>query len=279
MKKFENKIIVSDLDGTFLDENEEVVERNVKAIEYFKANGGYFTVATGRVAMHVSGAIPCIGELINIPAVTCNGACLYDFRTDEIPVSYPIDHDNIMELVTFVKENFADVGVRASSPNYCFVTSKRDIDNPYISKEFLKYQGCDNYINDYEQWSWATIFKVVLRLDSDRVGEVMSAIRERFGDRFAVTQSWPTIIDIQLGGINKATTLEKYVKKTIGENVKIYACGDYINDIEMLKAADVAVCPSNAHESVKSLSDLCLCSNTEGLIADLVEYIEKNDCN
>ena len=279
MKKFANKIIVSDLDGTFLGEHEEVVQRNVEAIEYFKRNGGYFTVATGRVAMHVSGAIPCIAELINIPAVTCNGACLFDFRTGKVVASYPIDHDSIMALVTFVKQNFPDVGVRASSPNYCFVTSKDDIKNPLIAKEFEKYIDCDNYINEYETWSDATIFKVVLRLDSERVKEVTAAIREHFGDKFAVTQSWPTIIDIQLGGINKASSLEKYVRTTIGDGVKMYACGDYINDIEMLTAADVAVCPSNAHESVKKIADVCLCSNAQGLIADLVEYIEKNDCN
>ena len=42
MKKFENTVIVTDIDGTFIDARERLVERNMTAIEYFKANGGYF---------------------------------------------------------------------------------------------------------------------------------------------------------------------------------------------------------------------------------------------
>ena len=42
----------------------------------------------------------------------------------------------------------------------------------------------------------------------------------------------------------------------------------------MLKAADVGVCPANALSVVKEVADLCLCSNEDGVIADLIEHIE-----
>jgi hydroxymethylpyrimidine pyrophosphatase-like HAD family hydrolase len=32
--------------------------------------------------------------------------------------------------------------------------------------------------------------------------------------------------------------------------------GDYINDMEMLRAADIAVCPANSHEDVKGMCDI-----------------------
>ena len=41
----------------------------------------------------------------------------------------------------------------------------------------------------------------------------------------------------------------------------------------MLKSADIAVCPSNALESVKRICDFCLCDHDEGLIADIAEKI------
>ena len=49
--------------------------------------------------------------------------------------------------------------------------------------------------------------------------------------------------------------------------------GKFDNDLEMLKAADISVCPSNAKQSVKDICDHCLCSNNEGLIADVIEKI------
>ena len=74
--------------------------------------------------------------------------------------------------------------------------------------------------------------------------------------------------------MNKGVTLKNYIAEKMGEGVTLYACGDYLNDLEMLRVADVAVCPSGAHDAIKEASHLCLCSNNDGLIADLVEHIE-----
>jgi hydroxymethylpyrimidine pyrophosphatase-like HAD family hydrolase len=54
----------------------------------------------------------------------------------------------------------------------------------------------------------------------------------------------------------------------------LIACGDYENDIPMLKAADIAICPANAMDEVKKICDFVLCDCDEGLIADIIEHIE-----
>ena len=41
----------------------------------------------------------------------------------------------------------------------------------------------------------------------------------------------------------------------LGEGKTLYTCGDYLNDIELHQAADVSVCPSNAHEDIKEMSE------------------------
>lgn len=275
MKKFENKIIVTDLDGTFLNDRERVADRNREAVEYFKANGGLFTIATGRVAQHVYGAIPDVAELVNFPAVTCNGACLYDFCTGSIPVLHTMTYDEVRMIVEFIRENYPTAGIRASSPDYCFVTTPEDTENKYIANDLERYRGQSNLTAPLEEWKNETVMKIVIRIDSDIIVQAMDAIKQRFGDRFSVTQSWATIIDVQLGGVNKGVTLKNYITQKMGDGVTLYACGDYVNDLEMLGVADVAVCPSGAHEAVKAVSDLCLCSHNDGLIADLVEHIER----
>ena len=274
MKKFENIVIVTDLDGTFLDDNADPVERNLRAVEYFKANGGYFTVATGRATDHARGAVPYIDKLVNCPAVTCNGACLYDFANAEMPFLSVIKYEDMLRLVSFIRERFPDSGIRASSPDYCFVCEPRDAENKYVSEELKKYPD-KNLIAPIEEWRDVTVIKVVLRIDAELLDGAMEMLRAEFDGEFEFTQSWSTIIDIQPCGINKGSTIRKYTRQRLGETAKIYACGDYFNDIEMLKEADVGVCPSNALPQIKSVCGLCLCSNNEGLIADLVEYIEK----
>ena len=275
MKKFESIVIVTDLDGTFINDVETTVKRNLDAVEYFKRNGGCFTVATGRVAQHVFGAVPSVAELVNLPAVTCNGACLYDFSTGTSPVLYEIDYQTVKALYDFVSEKYPQAGVRAACPDYCFITTKEDTENTYIKHDLERYKGLSHLVAPVEEWSRETIMKMVVRIDSDVLPSAMEDIKQRFGRKLAVTQSWPTIIDIQLGGVNKGDTFKKYVEDRFDGKMTVYACGDYINDLELLAAANVAVCPSNAHPLVKEKSQLCLCSNNEGLIADLVEYLDK----
>lgn len=47
MVDFDNVVIVSDIDGTFLGAGGKLVERNLTAIRAFQRAGGRFTFATG----------------------------------------------------------------------------------------------------------------------------------------------------------------------------------------------------------------------------------------
>ena len=78
MKKFENIIIASDLDGTFLSSERTEVARNIEKIKYFTENGGIFTISTGRIFPHILAAAPNAREYVNAPVVSCNGMSLYD---------------------------------------------------------------------------------------------------------------------------------------------------------------------------------------------------------
>ena len=39
---FDGILILSDFDGTFAGEGGRIIDRNISAIEYFRANGGHF---------------------------------------------------------------------------------------------------------------------------------------------------------------------------------------------------------------------------------------------
>ncbi len=275
MKKFENTVIVTDLDGTFLNEHESVVERNVKAIEYFKANGGHFTVATGRVALHAIGAIPSLGTLVNMPMITCNGACVYDIHNDKICYTVSMEYSLLRDIMSFIRESFPSVGVRAGTNEYCFLCAPEDLDNPMIAADVERYKDQSSLIAPIEQWERLPIMKLVLRAESDVLAALAPELERRFGDRISFSKSWETIIDVLPKGVNKGVPFDGYIRRTMPEGTKIYACGDYINDIEMLMSADVSVCPSGAVSEIKRIADLCLCSNNDGLIADLIEYIER----
>lgn len=48
---FDGILILSDFDGTFAGEGGRIIDRNILAIEYFRANGGHFSVFHRKTAV------------------------------------------------------------------------------------------------------------------------------------------------------------------------------------------------------------------------------------
>ena len=74
-------------------------------------------------------------------------------------------------------------------------------------------------------------------------------------------------------GINKGTAVSFLRELPEYEGRTIYAIGDYWNDIELLNAADVACCPTNAIDEVKAVCKHIEASHNDGAIADLVRRV------
>ena len=73
--------LLFDLDGTLLRKDKTISQENLSAIEYFKAEGGYFTFITGRMpyyAMHICDAIKP-----NVPIGSVNGGGVYDGKSKQ----------------------------------------------------------------------------------------------------------------------------------------------------------------------------------------------------
>lgn len=72
MGKFDGILMCTDLDGTLLRNDKSISQENLAAMEYFKAEGGWFTFITGRMphyAMYICDAVKP-----NVPFGCC-GSC------------------------------------------------------------------------------------------------------------------------------------------------------------------------------------------------------------
>lgn len=75
---FDGILILSDFDGTFAGEGGRIIDRNISAIEYFRANGGHFSFSTGRLPSVMSKIFPDFRTVSNAPLIMCNGALVYE---------------------------------------------------------------------------------------------------------------------------------------------------------------------------------------------------------
>ncbi|MGA9174213.1 MAG: HAD-IIB family hydrolase, partial [Thermoactinomyces sp.] len=78
--------LVSDMDGTLLNDAKEISAENKEGIALFREKGGFFTLATGRSYPESK---KYIRELkLSCPVILYNGAMIYDPATDQLnPVS------------------------------------------------------------------------------------------------------------------------------------------------------------------------------------------------
>ena len=121
MGKFDGIAILTDLDGTFLGKGGRMVERNVEAIEYFKAEGGLFSLSTGRMHYSLGKMVFDVDKLVNAPAILCNGTYLYDFEQKRVLAEIVMDGDLAYETMAFVRKSFP------SAPSFrnCRITGSR----------------------------------------------------------------------------------------------------------------------------------------------------------
>ena len=54
---------------------------------------------------------------------------------------------------------------------------------------------------------------------------------------------------------------------------KIFAIGDYFNDIEMLKTADISAAVKDSPEEVQCCADYITQSCEDGAVADFIDYL------
>ena len=272
MKRFEHIMIVSDMDGTFLGAGGALIPRNLEALDYFRAEGGLFTFASGRSPDYIRLSVPHPEEMINLPAVAINGTCLYDYHKQEFVECCFLDSELTLRLVRWVRKNFDDIVIRGVGDGSVWMTNPKE---PYFSKEFAPIKILSPKILDTEDWRGVSPFKLAFRGDRERIPMLWERVEAEFGKELSITQSGHELLEVIPKGHSKGKAVLR-LREKYGDRVSLLCTvGDYINDLEMHGVADLSVCPANACEEVKKVCKLCLCNHKEGVIADLIEYLDR----
>ncbi len=278
MKKFENIILASDIDGTFLGRDGKAPKKNIEKVHYFTENGGHFLFSSGRNSKDILVIINDVKSVANTPCVLCNGGMLYDVNADRIENPVYADTAELIELFRDVDKLFPDVGFRASHEGGFVI---RDTDD--FMRSALQSQGLMPYTTavPIDEFIGYKFFKAVFYSTRERIAELSDNIILRYGDRFTFTRSANVLLEVMPKGITKAYQL-KFLKEKFAKaypDVELWCIGDYDNDIDMLRYADFAACPDNASETVKEICGIHLCHCHDGAVGELIDVIEKSQNN
>lgn len=273
MKPYESYMIISDLDGTIIPHGGVVSEANKRAIESFRAGGGHFGIATGRIPEAAAGYLG--GVAITAPSIFFNGSMLYDWPHEHVLVTKPLTVQGAPDLwprfAALCLERFPKACIEVYTQEDCHIISNPRYDDPRLPHEHYRYCHSDLAdLADVRKTPWLKFFVCADPADLrelEREAEVFgtAACSHHF-------YSEANYHEFVAKGVSKGSMLEVIRKMPVFSQTKIIALGDYLNDRELLEAADIGIASGNAHDELKALADFTGCRAEDDLIVWLLEH-------
>ena len=263
MGAFDGYYLYCDLDGTLYDDDKRVSVENRAAIEAFVSGGGRFGVATGR-------APSIIGEIertlpVNAPCILLNGAGLYDLTEKRFLASHPIDRASLEQMAARVVSVRENACIQIFTETSIYETNPNQRDDPQTVIEQLPITTLP--IERIEE----PALKMLIAQTSEHLDVIhAAALQEEVIPQFSVFRTADWYLEFVTAGVNKGCALQD-VRERCGNVQKIFAIGDYNNDLEMVTLADIGGAPANAISEVKSAADIVLShSNNESCVAEFL---------
>lgn len=269
MKDYTNVILFSDMDGTLLNSEGKVSRENQDAVQTFIAQGGLFGIATGRSQLN---SVLFLEDIkVNVPCILYNGCGVYDFSAKKFIALFELCKTRLMLFLRHCLLEYQEVVIQIYCPDMCYFISPRLQADDHI---VAIHQPCEFYnMEDILDKPW---IKILFCGKPEELKELNASVKD-----FELEQdiNWVFSSEIYLEflpyKVTKGSALSK-LREYMGADYKIYAVGDYNNDVEMLRAADVGIATQNAIPSLKEIADVITVSNDESAIADIIyRIIEK----
>ena len=266
MKAFEGILICTDLDGTLLRKDKSISAENLRAIEYFKSQGGYFTFITGRMPFFVSDIYNTVSP--NAPFGCINGGGLYDHRTGEYVWTQTLPHA-ALDLVEYADRELPGIGIQVNTFEKIYFATENS-----AMAYFRKVTGIPNITRHYRDVS-EPLAKIVFGDEDEAKIERLDKLLHAHPDaeHFDFIRSERTLYEILPKGIHKGVPLQKLCEYLNISPEKTVAVGDYNNDVGMLRFAKCGVAVANATTEAKAAADYITVSNEEHAIARIIADI------
>ena len=264
MKRFDGMILCSDVDGTLIDEENNIPKENVEAIAYFQAHGGKFMLATGRIPEAVSPILD--GVHLDLPGICHNGCSVYDFgskkyvATTELPRSVQVPTEEIMRL-------FPESGVELITAAGIYVLKRNFATDRHITFERITSKSASSF-DDIS----ATLLKIIFAQDPDDTTKMQKAMEHSpHQANFTLLRTHRYYYEIIHKTASKGNALKQFCATYGISPQNLFTVGDNDNDVEMLQFAGTSAAVANASPAAKAAATITLTkTNLEGGVAEFI---------
>jgi Cof subfamily protein (haloacid dehalogenase superfamily) len=268
------RLVVSDLDGTLLDQNSLITSENLAAVSWLKKLGVGFTVATGRTDRMARNYIRQLG--ITLPVIASNGAMIRDCRTglilrrENLPAreAEAFVRSLLKQKIDFLLYDADDVWFPEGSARieaFRQYNQRPDV----LPEERLRLLPLDL---DAIEEATASLIKIVAVVpDSAAKAKVRMMLSGLSG--LDNVLSGDEFLETIASGVSKGTALS-WLASFLGIQVsEIIAFGDHDNDEDMLATAGLGIAMANATPAALQASQLVTYPHGESGVAAAIYHL------
>jgi len=263
----EIKLIACDLDGTLLNSERRVSERNKKAVQAVMAAGKMFIIATGR--MYIA-ARPFAEQLeLDVPIVTYNGALIRGSKSGKVFLEQPIKLETAQEVLDYIKKTGYYINYYVGDKLYI----KEHNANSFKYGEMQGIHDCIEALGEGFFTAQQRPYKLLMMLKSQELPELLLQFKEQFKGKLDVTSSHPEFLELMEPGVNKWQAIKALAAKYDIKPEEIMCLGDSGNDLEMIANAGIGVAMGNATDRVRQAAKIITATNDKDGVALVLESL------
>ena len=270
MGKFDKVLLTVDFDRTLTAPDSTIPQRNLDAIEYFMAEGGAFTINTGRSTSTFAKYLDTLPR--NAPLLLYNGSAAYDNgKLQDLRI---LDMD-VWETMAQMEEMFPELNLEIQGvASHYLINERPEMVALYKAlgwqhKPVKKGDDIGPFIKFalFGQIRDTTVGHLFYGSEEEiaRLDFAESEIHRLYGDKVEVYRAAPRIIDVHSKGVSKLNAARDLQTK-LGKEILV-CVGDAENDVTMLDGADYAYCPA---DGVVASRYETVCNCADGAVADVI---------
>lgn len=260
------KLIALDVDGTLLNDRNELTERTKRTIRSVHEAGAIVVLCTGRPPANT---LPLMEELgLEGIVITHNGATTIRTSDHAVLHQYPFDVRLVEPVVRYCRANGIHYDI--CTPFHLFTESELDDMKLDMYLRFgIEPQSVEDALGFGEK-----IVKLTAVGDNEQHFDRMELEWRELARPLVVTRSDKHFIDVMHPDATKGAALQKLAESRGIRREEVLAIGNYFNDVEMIRYAGLGIAMGNSPDGVKAEADAVTgTNNDDGVHEALTRYV------
>jgi len=267
------KWLVFDMDGTLLDDNNQIESKLKDALMECQKAGIKLILASGRSYLRLMKYVDLLKMVENKGfLIEVNGMAITPLESGKRQILKRLTRDDYTLIFEFIKNMDIEIQFNTDDGIYLYLSEK-----VYAFKEKIREEK--QLPADYPwtggAWDWfddfrdgypnggmiqnlgclpETLNKMTILQGSNEIEEIFALFYSEFDGKYEINRTCPRIIEINPKGINKGNALQQLMRDHGIKRDEVIVFGDGENDVEMFKQVKYSVAMGNSADYVKKFA-------------------------